>query len=191
MSPLFHAIRDIVKKIVKLHRPFFSLEENQLKFKIDSDIIYNYPIENMEIKTRHDSFVLEAYTISSEELYIEYIHTDPDAIWNNSSLSYFVDLLKKSVRTEKIELLEKKEFPHYDFSTYRIDDLYNLNIIHIYEENKEVFIVDMKSNLYEELLKRFEKMYNYDYEKNSDISLYLNMSLVRNNAIEHYFSLAN
>lgn len=51
------------KTITKLSRPYFSLEENELKFKINSDDFFKFPISNVETKTRHDSYVLEAYTL--------------------------------------------------------------------------------------------------------------------------------
>lgn len=191
MGIIFDSLKTVVKKITKLSRPYFALEENQIKFKIDSEIFYNYPIENIEIKTRHDSYVIDAYTLNSDELYIEYIQTDHDVTWNGLALPYFINLLKTNLRIKDMQQLEKKEFNHYEFYTYKVDEEYILNIIHIYEVDKEIFIVDKKANLYEDLLKNFEKNYNYKYEKNMDISMYMNFSLVRNNAMNSYFSLSS
>lgn len=191
MGIIFDSLKAVVKKITKLSRPYFALEENQIRFKIDSEIFYNYPIENIEIKTRHDSYVIDAYTLNSDELYIEYIQTDHDVTWNGLALPYFMNLLKTNLRIKDMQQLEKKEFNHYEFYTYKVDEEYILNIIHIYEVDKEIFIVDKKANLYEDLLKNFEKNYNYKYEKNLDISIYMNFSLVRNNAMNSYFSLSS
>ena len=64
-----------------------------------------------------------------------------------------------------------------------------LNIIYIYEVNKEVFIVDTKSELYENLLKNFDKTYEYKFEKRPMDFRKLNFSLVKNNAMKSYFAL--
>lgn len=189
MGIITDTLKSIFKTLTKLSRPYFSLEDNLLKFKIDSDDFFSFPIENIEIKTRHDSYVLEAYTINSKDLYIEYIHTDPDVLWNGSALSFFTNLLKDELRVKSMELLEKKEFKHYHFLTYKINNEYILNIIYIYEMDKEVFIIDSKSELYENLLKNFQKDYVYKYEKNKNIFLSFNISLVKNNAFKQYFSL--
>lgn len=189
MGILTDTFKSIFRTLTKLSRPYFSLEDNQIKFKIDSEHFYSHNLENIEIKTRHDSFILEAYTINSDDLYIEYIHTDSDVSWNGLALSFFIDLLKQNLRLRTMELLEKREFNPYTFLTYKINDEYILNIIHIYEMEKEIFIIDSKSELYENLLKKFQNDYIYSYEKNKNISLYLNLSLVKNNAANHYFGL--
>lgn len=179
------------KTITKLSRPYFSLEENELKFKINSDDFFKFPISNVETKTRHDSYVLEAYTLKTNDLFIEYIHTDADVSWNGQALSFFLDLLKETKKSRNMELLEKYEFPHYEFLTYKIDNGDILNIIYIYELNKEVFIIDKKSELYESLLKIFIKDYEYKFEKNTNTYLDLNISLTKNNAMKSYFNASS
>lgn len=185
-------IRDLVgsffKTITKLSRPYFSIEENELKFKIDSDNFFKFEITNVETKTRHDSYVLEAYTLKTNDLLIEYIHTDNDVLWNGQALGFFLDLVKETKKSRNMELLEKYEFPHYEFLTYKIDNGYVLNIIYIYELNKDVFIIDKKSELYENLLKNFIKDYEYKFERNQDMYLDLNISLTKNNAMKSYFN---
>lgn len=185
VSDLF---KNVLTKITKFSRPYFSLIENDLVFKIDSETFYKYPLDDLEIKTRYDSYVLDAYTIRSRKVFLEYIHTDDEISWNGSSYSFFIDLLKRNLEAKKLELLEEIEFKHYSFYTYKIDHTHILNLIHVNEVNKDVFIVDMKSELYVDLIKKFDKKYEYKFEKGSK-NLDLNFSLVRNNAFESYFSL--
>jgi hypothetical protein len=189
MGLFIDAFKSIFKSIKKLSRPYFSLEENELKFKIDSDTFYRFPILNVETKTRHDSYVLEAYTLKIDNLYIEYIHTADDISWNGQALSFFKDLLKDSIKAKSMELLEKIEFGHYEFLVYKINDYFILNIIYIYEINKEIFIIDTKGELYENLLKNFDKTYSYKFEKKPIPFENLNLSLVKNNAMKSYFTL--
>lgn len=179
------------KTITKLSRPYFSLEENELKFKIDSDNFFRFEISNVETKTRHDSYVLEAYTLKTNDLLIEYIHTDNDVSWNGQALSFFLDLVKETKKLRNMKLLEKYEFPHYEFLTYKIDNGNILNIIYIYEVNKDIFIIDKKSELYENLIKNFIKDYEYKFERNKDTYLDLNISLTKNNAMKSYFNASS
>ena len=189
MSIIVDFFKSLFKTIKKLSRPYFSLEENELKFKIDSDTFFKFPILNIETKTRYDSYILDAYTLKADNIHLEYIHTDNDTSWNAQALSFFKDLLKESINPYSMDLLEKKEFRHYEFLVYKIDEKYILNVIYIYEINKEVFIVDQKGNLYENLLKNFDKNYVYKFEKNKTDFIDLNFSLVKNNAMKSYFAL--
>lgn len=189
MGIILDTLKSVFKTITKLSRPYFSLEENELKFKIDSDDFYKYPISNVETKTRHDSYVLEAYTLKTKDLFMEYIHIDSDVSWNSQALGSFISLLKENLKIRNMDLLEKKEFNHYEFLTYKIDGNYILNIIYIYEINKDIFIIDKQSELYENLLKNFQKDYKYTLEKNSNLNLEINVSLVKNNAMRSYFGI--
>lgn len=180
-------IKSVFKTITKLSRPYFTLEENDLKFKIDSDNFYLFPISNIETKTRHDPYVLDAYTMTANGLYIEYIHTDVDVSWNGQALSFFTSLLRHDLKANEMKLLEKREFKHYEFLVYEIDQSYVLSMIYIYEINKDVFIIDLKSQLYENLLRNFDRDYTYKFKKNESSLPYINTSLVKNNAIYSYF----
>lgn len=180
-------INSVFKTITKLSRPYFTLEENDLKFKIDSDNFYLFPISNIETKTRHDPYVLDAYTMTANGLYIEYIHTDSDVSWNGQAFSFFISLLRHDLKANEMKLLEKKELKHYEFLVYEVDESYILNIIYIYEMNKDVFIIDLKGELYENLLRNFHRDYVYKFKKNDGIFPYINTSLVKNNAIYSYF----
>ena len=71
---------------------------------------------------------------------------------------------------------------------YKIDYQYIVNVIYIYEINKEVFIIDTKGELYENLLNFFDKTYLYKFEKNPIDYKNLNISLVKNNAMKSYFN---
>jgi hypothetical protein len=189
MGLFLDALTSVFKSIKKLSRPYFSLEENDLKFKIDSDTFYKFPIQNVETKTRYDSYVFEAYTLKADNLHIEYIHTEDDISWNGQALSFFKDLLKDNIKARTMELLEQIEFSHYEFLVYKINDYFILNIIYIYEINKEIFIIDTKGELYENLLKNFDKTYEYKFEKKPIDFESLNLSLVKNNAMKSYFTL--
>ena len=72
---------------------------------------------------------------------------------NSQPFSYFLNLLKDELKVYSFENLEKKSHTHYEFNIYRVNNEFNLYLIYIYEMNKEIFIVDSKGELYENLLK--------------------------------------
>ncbi|ABV67795.1 hypothetical protein [Aliarcobacter butzleri] len=192
VGAIFEGLKMIFKTITKLSRPYVSLEENDLKFKIDSDNTFKYTLSNIDTKTRHDPYIIDAYTLSANEIYLEYIHTDIDVSWNGQALSFFISLLKDNIKAKNFDLVEKEEFSHYEFLTYKVDNSYFLNVIYIYEVSKEVFIVDKKAELYEKLLKNFKKDYVYRFEKDSNnIPKIENLSLVKNNAMNSYFAISS
>lgn len=192
VGAIFEGLKMIFKTITKLSRPYVSLEENDLKFKIDSDNTFKYTLSNIDTKTRHDPYIIDAYTLSANEIYLEYIHTDIDVSWNGQALSFFISLLKDNIKAKNFDLVEKEEFSHYEFLTYKVDNSYFLNVIYIYEVSKEVFIVDKKAELYEKLLKNFKKDYVYRFEKNNNnIPKIENLSLVKNNAMNSYFAISS
>ncbi|MFW2581026.1 hypothetical protein [Aliarcobacter butzleri] len=192
VGAIFEGLKMIFKTITKLSRPYVSLEENDLKFKIDSDNTFKYTLSNIDTKTRHDPYIIDAYTLSANEIYLEYIHTDIDVSWNGQALSFFISLLKDNIKVKNFDLVEKEEFSHYEFLTYKVDNSYFLNVIYIYEVSKEVFIVDKKAELYEKLLKNFKKDYVYRFEKDSNnIPKIENLSLVKNNAMNSYFAISS
>ena len=67
------------------------------------------------MKTRYDSYILEAYTLKADNIYMEYIHTQNDVSWNAQALSSFKDLLKDKIKAKSIDLLEKKSLDTMNF----------------------------------------------------------------------------
>ncbi|MGA1933395.1 hypothetical protein ACH5BF_11885 [Arcobacter sp. YIC-464] len=184
-------IKNFLKSFIKLSRPRFFFNDNKLIFKIDSDNFYTYEIDNYETKTRHDSYVLDAYTLKTDAVFLEHIHIDNDVQWEGLPSSIYISFLKDSLRIKQMDVLEKIEFDGFDFITYKIDNHFILNFIYIYEINKDTFILDVKSELYTNLLKKFDSSYTYKFEQNSDETLSLDLSIVKQNGIYGYFKLDN
>lgn len=187
MGFITRTLKSIVKSIVKLSRPIFSFEDNKLSFKVNPEHFYTYELDNYETKTKHDSYAVEAYTIESDNIFIEYIHTHSDVQWRGLPSSLYREFLKDRLGFKTMDVLEKKEYKHFDFYTFKIDDHFILNFIYIYELNKDVFILDVKSELYENLLKNFDKNYVYKFEKNKENILDIDISIVNENNFFNYF----
>lgn len=191
MGFFINSLKSIINSLGKLSRPLFSFEDATLKFKVNSDEFFSYPIENFETKTRHDSYVIDAYTIKTQNLFIEHIHVDSDTSWRGLASSLYLSFLKTTLHFKKMDLLEKIEYPGFELCTFKVDDHLILNFIYIYEIHKDTFILDVKADLYEKLLKSFDYAYEYKFEKNSDDKMNLDLSIVRDNAINSYFGYDN
>ena len=48
LNALYNALKYIFKKVTKLSIPYFSLEENYLKFKITSEFSFKFLLSNIE-----------------------------------------------------------------------------------------------------------------------------------------------
>ena len=188
---LFEGLKFAFKKVTKLSIPYFSLEENDIKLKISTDHFYKHTLYNIEMKTRHDSYVYEAYTIKSDNIFLEYIHTYEDVAWNTDAFSSFLSLLIGALQSSSFENIEKKSFTHYDFYIYRVNSSFNIFLISLYEMDKNLFIVDFKGDLYKNLMLNFDKSYKFSYENSADLKFDINISLVKNNAMNNYFKLAS
>lgn len=179
------------KNIINLSRPVFTFEDNTLKFKLDSQHYYTFDLNNYETKTRHDSYVLEAYTIKSENLFVEYVNVDHDVTWNALSSSLFINLFKEKFPINSMHIVEKKEFENYEFITYKINDDFTLNFIFINELHKDIFIIEKNADLYTNLLKSFIKDYTYTFDIKQELEFDINISIVKENALHGYFKLDN
>ncbi len=179
------------KNIINLSRPVFTFEDNALKFKLDSQHYYTFDLNNYETKTRHDSYVLEAYTIKSENLFVEYVNVDHDVTWNALSSSLFINLFKEKFPINSMHIVEKKEFENYEFITYKINDDFTLNFIFINELHKDIFIIEKNADLYTNLLKSFIKDYTYNFDIKQELEFDINISIVKENALHGYFKLDN
>ena len=191
LNALYNALKYIFKKVTKLSIPYFSLEENYLKFKITSEFSFKFLLSNIETKTRHDAYVLDVYNLKTKDIYIEYIHTINGVIWNSQPFSAFLDLLKDELKTNSFKNIFKKSFSPYEFNIYEVDNVYKLYIIYIYEIDKEIFIIDKKGLLFEKLIQNFDKTILVEYQNKDILDLNLNFSLVKNNGLRNYFKLAS
>jgi hypothetical protein len=180
--------KNFMKSMQKISRPVFSFDDNQLIFKIDSDDFYRYSLESFETNTRHDSYIYEAYTLKTKNIFLEYINTDSNVDWTGAAESLFFSLMKEKLNIKKIEVLETYSFNHYEFNSYKVEDDYILNFIHIDEIDKDIFIIDLNGELYSNLLVSLKKDYTYNYENYMLLNRDIDFSLVKENAFYNYFT---
>lgn len=181
----------IVDFIAKASLPTYKFENNQLHFKLKTDEYFDYDLENYEMKTRHDPYALEAYTIRTNNIFLEYIRLDNNASWNGQPLSIYQGFLKEKLNIKDFELLEKEEINNYNFKTYKIDKSFILHIIYIYTSISDIIIIDTSGNLYKNLLSKLDEKYLYKFDKEEKGSVNFNISIVRENCFRNYIGYDN
>lgn len=179
----------ILDSLIKAAKPTFSFKDDSLFFKISGDEFYKYDLNKYDQKTRHDPYVLNAYTLKSEEIFLEYIKLPNNTSWNGSALGYFESLFKNELKIDKLEILEKYEINNYVFKTYQINEQFVCFFIYIYHTNNDIFIIDTKGELYKNILEKIKKDYTFKYEDSVKGLVNFDLSLVKKNTLEEYFSL--
>ncbi len=181
--------KKIINSLNQMSSPIFSFNahSSELSFILPNDEKFDFNLDNYDVKTRHDSYVFDAYTFNSPELFFEYIHLDSACSWNGLARGYFVSLLQKTIK-EELELEERFEFGHYEFSTYKTSSNEYIHLIYIWEVNKEVFLIDKKGILYKNFLSLLKSDYEYGFSDKKIYNLDKEISLVKHNSINQYFN---
>lgn len=181
----------IISAIANASMPIYKFENNQIAFKTDSEEYVYHDLDVYDMKTRHDPFVVDAYTINNDEIFLEYVKTDTNTTWNGQALSMYEDFFKQKLQIKEFETLESKDISNYTFKVKKVDDAFVLHIIYIWAANTDVFIVDMKGNLYKKLLSEFEKEYTYSFDEKEKGNVNFNISLVKENCIQGFFNASH
>jgi hypothetical protein len=180
-------LRKILKKIAKASLPIFSFDENELKFQIDSNEMLGYKLKNLDVKTRHDPYTIEAFTIKNKDIFLEHIRLDNDCAWSTDPLGAYKSFVKEQLKIKKMALLEEHKFDNYVFCSYKIDDEFVIHLIHVFEMYKDTFIIDTKGDLYKRLLSLLKSDFKYAFEDEHKVNVNFDISLTKHNAFANYF----
>lgn len=181
-------IKKLLKKLAKASLPIFNFDQNELKFQIDSNDMLSYGLDNFDVKTRHDPYAIEAYTIKNRDIFVEHIRLDNDCAWNCDPYGSFKSFFKEKSKVDSMELEKEFTIDNYTFSTYKINDDFIVHLIHIYDVNKNTFIVDTKGELFRTLLMHLDPHYVYKYENEKKEDVFFDLSMAKENAIRSFFS---
>ncbi len=181
----------IVKFIATASIPIYKFEDNKLIFKITADEFFEYELFEYEIKTRHDSYVIEAYTLNNQDIFLEYIKLDSNSQWNGQALSLYETFFKEKLNIKEFETIEKKEINNYTFKIFKVNDSFILHLIYIYTVNSDIIILDTKGKLYKGLLSRLDKFYKYNFPKEEKGDINFNISMVKENSLKGFFNASD
>ncbi|QDF28459.1 hypothetical protein [Halarcobacter anaerophilus] len=184
-------LKKIINYIAKASIPTYKFENNRLCFKLKNNDFYEYPVEDYDIKTRHDPYIIHAYTLKTKELFLEYIKDDQNTQWNGQALSLYEGFIKDKLKIKELTLLEKKEIDNYLFKIYEVDESFIIHIIYIFSSSSNTIIIDAKGDLYKNLRQKLENEYKYKYEEKQKGEINFDISLVKENNLGGYFGYQN
>ncbi|WP_419770127.1 MAG: hypothetical protein ACNI3C_12435 [Candidatus Marinarcus sp.] len=179
--------KKILKKLAKASLPIFSFDNNELNFQIDSNDMLSYKIENFDFKTRHDPYVLDGYTIKTRDIFVEHIKLESDSSWNGEAYGIFKSFIKDKLNLKNMQLLKEMQFENYTFTIYNINDEYILYFIHIFEMNKNTFLIDTKGDLFNTIISALDETYVDVYKNENKTEVNFDVSLIKANGIFSYF----
>ncbi|WP_298754560.1 hypothetical protein [uncultured Arcobacter sp.] len=181
--------KKIINSLNQMSSPIytFNAHSSELSFLLPNDEKIDFTLDKFDVKTRHDPYAIDAYTFNNPDIYFEYIHLDSVCSWNGLARGYFVSLLQKTIK-EELELQERFEFGHYEFSTYKTSKNSYIHLICIWEVNKEVFIIDKKGVLYKNFINLLDSDYKYEFTDKKMYELDAEISLVKQNSLNQYFN---
>jgi len=180
--------KNLLNNIAKAARPIYTFKDNTLTFKISSEESHSYALEDYDLKSRHDPYVSEAYTLYNKDIFLEYIRIANDTTWNGSAINFYENMFKDELKIKTLKILEDFEVDTYVFKIFEIDEQFIVFFIYIYEVNKDVFIIDTKGELYNSLASKKIHDYVGKYQDSLKGDVNFNMSLVKQNSQHEYFT---
>lgn len=123
------------------------------------------------------------------KLFIEYMDLDEKCEWNGFQRGYFERLFKKTLNIKSLKVVERFDYSNYEFTTYLIDEKYYINLIYNFDVWQDMFVLDYKGILSEELINKYNKGYKNKYMNKLRFNKNYSNSLVRTNIVNDYFEI--
>ena len=150
-------------------------------------------VENKSIKNNTTSCTSNAYTINQNfnhfgDLFIENIQLNTKCVWNGLSRGFYEGFIKEKAKIESMSLVKRFDIENYEFSQYKINDKYFLNLVFIWSATESTFIIDTKGKFTSTLLEKLSSSKSLDIgDKVYDLKF--NSSLAKENWYRGYFGL--
>jgi len=188
---------NIIEKFKNASRERFIVnkKENTIQILLDTnhEQYFTLTFENMNVNRPTDTNVVNAYSINAtnaelDDLYLEAIEIDNIKSWNMSAGSAFDRLLKKELTSHKLEYISSFENNFCSLKKYTIDNTFDIGVIWFSLNSTELFILDQKGKLFNDLLAIYdikdEKLLIKEKEHEKII---IKKSLTEDNIMENYF----
>lgn len=157
-----------------------------------NDKLISLKIDNKNISNNVVDCSLHSYTINQNfnsfgRLLIENIPLDSYCKWNGLSRGYYESFFEEKSKITNMKLIKRFDIKNYEFSQYKIDNKYLLNLIFIWNANESTFIIDYKGKFTNTLLEKLSSQIKLPIN-DKNINLNFNYSLAKENWIKQYFS---
>ena len=95
--------------------------------------------------------VHEAFTLNSQDIFLEKIRLDANCSWNGLPRGFFVSLFKDKLKLTSLKMIENTPFEKYELSVFKVNGSAYVSLIHHYGVFNDLFIWDFEGSLYEKL----------------------------------------
>lgn len=152
---IFQKLQMATKEKVVINKQTKSLD---LLISIKNDQYFTLNFDNMHIQYPNDPCVLKTnliYGINKDlgSLYIEIIKLKPRYEWKMSGESVFDIFIKNEFYSYDFEYMGSYEEKFYKFTRYNLDQDQNIGLIWFCLNDQDIFILDQKGKLFNDLLK--------------------------------------
>ena len=173
----------------------YVLNEDSLSFNSTktSQNLAILKVDNNSIKYNSSSCASNTYTIKQNfnqygELNIENIELKTNCVWNGLSRGFYEGFFKEKAKIDSMKLIKRFDIENYEFSQYKINDKYLLNLVFIWNATESTFIIDTKGKFSSTLLEKLSSTKNLDIgDKIYDLNF--NSSLAKENWFRGYFGI--
>jgi len=165
----------------------------QLLLDMNHEQYFTLTFDEMIVNTPMDTNVFNAYSIKTKckklgSLYIEAIRLHNINSWNLSAGSAFDSFLKNELSNHKLEYISSTENDICNLKKYTLNNDFDIGVIWFTLNSYELFIVDQKGTLFNDLLDMYSINDNnliITVKEHEEISI--KNSLTQNNVFENYF----
>lgn len=190
---------NIIDSIKNSTRSRFRLDKEintiELLLNTKDENYFTLQFTTMELNNLYDTSVLNAYQIkgineSLGTLYIETIQLKPLHDWNCSGGSAFDMFIKEQFQKEQLQFIDSADSEFAKFSKYQIDYQNEIGLLWFNLNNIDVFIIDTRGKLFNDVLKIYHIKNKdlYIKDTSNEVSLQLKSSLTATNLRENYFA---
>ena len=180
-------LSNIISKIKSATTATYQLKNDDLIFKINSDEFYTYNLKQFKQNHNANHHLSRAYTIKTEDISLEYISFNMNSSWSGAAYSMYEDFFKKELKIKSLKLLEEYEVNNYLFKTFEVDENFTMFFIYIYSSNEDVFIIDTKGELYNQLISKKLPNYKFNYTNNQKGNVNFDISIVNTDLTDDIF----
>ncbi len=170
----------------------FSFKQNNIKFKVASNEILFFTLNNFIYEPRANQYLQEGYTLKVKDkefdFFLEYIHLSTQSKWNGEARSFYEDFFKEKLKLRSFKLLNRFEVKNYEFSTYLVNENEIIQLIYIWDVYKDTFIFDRSGTLFNNLATRLNKEYKDNFKEYKRTTLEFPYSLIVQNRVNSYFN---
>jgi hypothetical protein len=135
----------------------YSNDTKVLSLKINDKTRKNLKLNNVRYESRGGQCIQNHFAIADKHIpkyghiFAEHIEISSNCEWNGLAEGYWVSHIKKYFKVKEVKRISNKKIGQYEFSTFLLDNSYEIKMIEIWGSSENTFIFDVDGIFSEEL----------------------------------------